>query len=133
MKGRKRSVFNHILRVQILRITVAVLIAMTAAEAFAADKVIYQLDWLPSGEETFPYVAQKGGYFAAANLDVEIRIGRGTTMGYCAHLHGDILPVPPVVIAIIGILPAVLSWVFAVAWNWNRLPAAPPIVFGGFR
>jgi NitT/TauT family transport system substrate-binding protein len=78
MKGRKRSVFNHILRVQILRITVAVLIAMSAAEAFAADKVIYQ-HWLPSGEETFPYVAQKEGYFAAANLDVEIRIGRGTT------------------------------------------------------
>lgn len=52
---------------------------MTAANAFAADKVVYQLDWLPSGEETFPYVAQKEGYFAAENLDVEIRIGRGTT------------------------------------------------------
>jgi NitT/TauT family transport system substrate-binding protein len=55
------------------------IVSLTSAEAFAADKVIYQLDWLPSGEETFPYVAQKEGYFAAANLDVEIRIGRGTT------------------------------------------------------
>jgi NitT/TauT family transport system substrate-binding protein len=52
---------------------------MTGAEAFAADKVIYQLDWLPSGEETFPYVAQQEGFFAEVNLDVEIRIGRGTT------------------------------------------------------
>lgn len=54
-------------------------IVMTGTNAFAADKVVYQLDWLPSGEETFPYVAQKEGYFAAANLEVEIRIGRGTT------------------------------------------------------
>jgi NitT/TauT family transport system substrate-binding protein len=57
----------------------AAAIAMTGAKVFAADKVVYQLDWLPSGEETFPYVAQKEGYFAAVNLDVEIRIGRGTT------------------------------------------------------
>jgi NitT/TauT family transport system substrate-binding protein len=53
--------------------------AFTGANAFAADKVIYQLDWLPSGEETFPYVAQQEGFFAAAGLDVEIRTGRGTT------------------------------------------------------
>jgi NitT/TauT family transport system substrate-binding protein len=58
--------------------TVAVAV-LAGAKAFAADKVIYQLDWLPSGEETFPYVAQQEGYFAAAGLDVEIRIGRGTT------------------------------------------------------
>jgi NitT/TauT family transport system substrate-binding protein len=57
----------------------ALVVTLSNAEAFAADKVIYQLDWLPSGEETFPYVAQKEGYFAAADLDVEIRIGRGTT------------------------------------------------------
>lgn len=53
--------------------------ALTGVNAFAADKVIYQLDWLPSGEETFPYVAQQEGFFAAAGLDVEIRTGRGTT------------------------------------------------------
>jgi len=62
-----------------IRFTASAVIIMISAKAFAADKVIYQLDWLPSGEETFPYVAQKEGYFAAANLDVEIRIGRGTT------------------------------------------------------
>jgi NitT/TauT family transport system substrate-binding protein len=60
-------------------IAAAAAIVVTGAQAHAADKVIYQLDWLPSGEETFPYVAQKEGYFAAAGLDVEIRIGRGTT------------------------------------------------------
>jgi NitT/TauT family transport system substrate-binding protein len=59
--------------------TVAAATLMMGAQAFAADKVIYLLDWLPSGEETFPYVAQKEGFFAEANLDVEIRIGRGTT------------------------------------------------------
>jgi NitT/TauT family transport system substrate-binding protein len=63
----------------LIRFAAAVAFVTTSASAFAADKVVYQLDWLPSGEETFPYVAQKEGYFAAANLDVEIRIGRGTT------------------------------------------------------
>jgi|HubBroStandDraft_6_1064221.scaffolds.fasta_scaffold75098_3 NitT/TauT family transport system substrate-binding protein len=63
----------------LIRFAAAVAFVTTSAGAFAADKVVYQLDWLPSGEETFPYVAQKEGYFAAANLDVEIRIGRGTT------------------------------------------------------
>ncbi len=64
---------------RMLKFAAAAIFAMTSASAFAADKVIYQLDWLPSGEETFPYVALKEGYFAANNLDVEIRIGRGTT------------------------------------------------------
>jgi NitT/TauT family transport system substrate-binding protein len=63
----------------LFRFAAAAALVMTSAGAFAADKVVYQLDWLPSGEETFPYVAQKEGYFSAANLDVEIRIGRGTT------------------------------------------------------
>jgi len=57
----------------------AAALALSGTEALAADKVIYQLDWLPSGEETFPYVAQQEGFFAEAGLDVEIRIGRGTT------------------------------------------------------
>lgn len=60
-------------------IAAAVLGGPGGARAFAADKVVYQLDWLPSGEETFPYVAQREGYFAAAGLDVDIRTGRGTT------------------------------------------------------
>ena len=64
---------------RLLDFAAAVVLTITSSAAFAADKVIYQLDWLPSGEETFPYVAQKEGYFAAENLDVEIRIGRGTT------------------------------------------------------
>jgi NitT/TauT family transport system substrate-binding protein len=64
---------------QLVRLAVSAVILLIGGSAFAADKVVYQLDWLPSGEETFPYVAQKEGYFAAANLDVEIRVGRGTT------------------------------------------------------
>lgn len=70
---------DRLFRLTVFRFALVVVIVLAGAKAFAADKVIYQLDWLPSGEETFPYVAQKEGYFAAANLDVEIRIGRGTT------------------------------------------------------
>lgn len=64
---------------RLLGFVAVVALAIGSTAAAAADKVIYQLDWLPSGEETFPYVAQKEGYFAAENLDVEVRIGRGTT------------------------------------------------------
>lgn len=64
---------------RLLGFVAVVALAIGSTAASAADKVIYQLDWLPSGEETFPYVAQKEGFFAAENLDVEVRIGRGTT------------------------------------------------------
>ena len=52
-----------------------------AGTARAADHVTYVLDWLPSGEETFPYVAQREGLFAREGLDVTIVIGRGSTDG----------------------------------------------------
>jgi len=47
--------------------------------ARAADKVTYVLDWLPSGEETFPYIALRQGLFAKEGLDVTIQIGRGSS------------------------------------------------------
>ena len=50
-----------------------------AGPARAADKVTYILDWLPSGEETFPWIAQTEGLFAREGLDVTINVGRGTT------------------------------------------------------
>ncbi len=50
-----------------------------APAARAADQVTYILDWLPSGEETFPYLALREGLFAREGLDVTIQIGRGSS------------------------------------------------------
>ncbi len=50
-----------------------------AAPAHALDKVNYIIDWLPNGEETFPYIAQAEGLFAKEGLDVNIIVGRGST------------------------------------------------------
>ena len=49
------------------------------AHAAPPDKVTYILDWFPSGEETFPYVALKEGLFAKEGLDVTIQTGRGSS------------------------------------------------------
>jgi NitT/TauT family transport system substrate-binding protein len=51
----------------------------TAWAAGPPDKVTYILDWFPSGEETFPYVALKQGLFAKEGLDVTIQTGRGSS------------------------------------------------------
>jgi NitT/TauT family transport system substrate-binding protein len=50
-----------------------------AAPAWALDHITYELDWLPSGEETFPYIAQHEGLFQKQGLDVTIAIGRGSS------------------------------------------------------
>ena len=57
----------------------ALTLGLVASQAQAADKVTYILDWLPSGEETFPYIALHEGLFAKEGLDVTIAIGRGTS------------------------------------------------------
>jgi NitT/TauT family transport system substrate-binding protein len=50
-----------------------------SGKALAADSVRYVLDWFPSGEETYPYVAIKEGFFAAEGLDVKLSISRGSS------------------------------------------------------
>jgi NitT/TauT family transport system substrate-binding protein len=50
-----------------------------AAHAAPLEHVTYVLDWFPSGEETFPYVAIRQGLFAREGLDVTIQIGRGSS------------------------------------------------------
>jgi NitT/TauT family transport system substrate-binding protein len=47
-------------------------------KASAVDSVRYVLDWFPSGEETYTYVAAKEGFFAAEGLDVKISVSRGS-------------------------------------------------------
>jgi NitT/TauT family transport system substrate-binding protein len=49
------------------------------APAFAADKVIFQLDWLPGGDKAPIYVCIDQGFCGDAGLDVTIAPGRGST------------------------------------------------------
>ncbi|MTH76887.1 PhnD/SsuA/transferrin family substrate-binding protein [Paracoccus aestuariivivens] len=50
-----------------------------AGPAFAADKVTFQLDWLPGGDKAPIYVCIDQGFCKDAGLDVEIASGRGST------------------------------------------------------
>lgn len=54
-------------------------ILFTSFTAMAADKVTYQLDWLPGGDYAPVYVGIQEGYFAELDLDVSIVSGRGST------------------------------------------------------
>ncbi len=45
----------------------------------AADKLTFQLDWLPNGDKAFAYVALKQGFYAAEGLEVSIIPGRGSS------------------------------------------------------
>ncbi|MBJ7537498.1 ABC transporter substrate-binding protein [Marinomonas transparens] len=55
----------------------ASLIASTSL--MAADKVTFQLDWLPGGDKAPVYVGIQQGFFAAEDLEVKIASGRGST------------------------------------------------------
>jgi NitT/TauT family transport system substrate-binding protein len=50
----------------------------TCPAARAADKVDFLIDWVPSGEEAYPYVGVQERFFAQEGLDVTIRVGRGS-------------------------------------------------------
>jgi NitT/TauT family transport system substrate-binding protein len=55
------------------------LIALCAVtrEAQAKDHLILQLDWLPTGNHQAPFAGVSQGFFAAEDIDVEIRRGSG--------------------------------------------------------
>ena len=52
---------------------------LSAGAASAADKVIFQLDWLPGGDKAPIYVCIQEGFCSQAGLEVEIASGRGST------------------------------------------------------
>ncbi|WP_172328500.1 ABC transporter substrate-binding protein [Mangrovicoccus sp. HB161399] len=52
---------------------------MAASSAMAADKVAYQLDWLPGGDKAPIYVCIEQGFCEAEGLEVTIVPGRGST------------------------------------------------------
>nr|WP_284739448.1 ABC transporter substrate-binding protein [Rhizobium sp. CG5] len=57
--------------------TVAAL--LTAGSAAAADKVVFQLDWLPGGDKAPIYVCIDKGFCADEGIEVAIEPGRGST------------------------------------------------------
>lgn len=57
----------------------SVSLTLAAGGARAADKVTFQLDWLPGGDKAPVYVGIKQGFFSAENLDVKVAAGRGST------------------------------------------------------
>src|SRR3981081_3919514 len=52
--------------------------ALAAAPAAAADKVVLMLNWYVYGEHAPFYYGKAKGIFAAENIDLEIREGRGS-------------------------------------------------------
>lgn len=54
-------------------------LATLSAPAIAADKVTFQLDWLPGGDKAPIYVCINQGFCADAGIDVTIAPGRGST------------------------------------------------------
>ncbi|TBC88381.1 ABC transporter substrate-binding protein (plasmid) [Rhizobium leguminosarum] len=52
---------------------------LSAGATSAADKVIFQLDWLPGGDKAPIYVCIQEGFCSDAGLEVEIASGRGST------------------------------------------------------
>lgn len=48
-----------------------------AGPADAAEKVVYQLGWVPGGSNAIEYLAVTGCYFAAEGLEVQILSGNG--------------------------------------------------------
>lgn len=57
----------------------AVSALLIAAPALAADKVVYQLDWLPGGDKAPIFVCIHEGFCADAGLEVTIEPGRGSS------------------------------------------------------
>lgn len=52
---------------------------LSGGPAFAADKVVFQLDWFPTGEKSPVYVGIQRGFFAAEGVEVALQAGRGSS------------------------------------------------------
>src|SRR5258708_6642976 len=58
--------------------SVMIWMALAAAPAAAADKVVLMLNWYVYGEHAPFYYGKAKGIFAAENIDLEIQEGRGS-------------------------------------------------------
>ncbi len=61
------------------KLSLALTMLCASASSFAADKVTFQLDWLPGGDKAPVYVGVQQGFFADEDLDVTILGGKGST------------------------------------------------------
>ncbi|SDH27811.1 NitT/TauT family transport system substrate-binding protein [Vibrio xiamenensis] len=61
------------------KLTLSLSVLLASSPSFAADKVTFQLDWLPGGDKAPVYVGVKQGFFAEQDLDVTILQGKGST------------------------------------------------------
>jgi len=61
------------------KLSLALSILCASASSLAADKVTFQLDWLPGGDKAPVYVGVQQGFFAEQDLDVTILGGKGST------------------------------------------------------
>lgn len=66
------------LRLVLRGAAVAFTAALAAASAMAADRVVVQIDWLPSGDKGPFYVALHEGFYASEGLEVTLQTGRGS-------------------------------------------------------
>jgi NitT/TauT family transport system substrate-binding protein len=81
--GRKKNSLNRgtwMLKIMIKTLLGGAFAASAVfAAAHAADKVVYQLDWLPGGDKAPIYVCIQKGFCADAGLEVAIESGRGSS------------------------------------------------------
>lgn len=61
------------------KLSLALSILCASASSLAADKVTFQLDWLPGGDKAPVFVGVQQGFFAEEDLDVTILGGKGST------------------------------------------------------
>ncbi|MEM7059075.1 MAG: ABC transporter substrate-binding protein, partial [Pseudomonadota bacterium] len=59
----------------LLKLTAAAALALTAGAAHAADKVTLQLKWVTQAQFAGYYVAKDKGFYEEEGLDVEIKAG----------------------------------------------------------
>jgi NitT/TauT family transport system substrate-binding protein len=71
-------VSSGLIRVQYLVVALALgALCIHIPGAQAKDHVILQLDWIPTGNHQAPFAGISQGFFAAEDIDVEIRRGTG--------------------------------------------------------
>jgi NitT/TauT family transport system substrate-binding protein len=64
---------------KIFKWSISLSIISLSSIADAADKITFQLDWLPGGDKAPVYVGVEEGFFADSGLDVTIKIGKGSS------------------------------------------------------
>ena len=69
----------HVARLTLRGLSAWGVAVMLAGPAAAADKVVAQIDWLPSGDKAPFYVGVHEGFFAAEGLEVTVQSGRGSS------------------------------------------------------